>query len=234
MIYGRRHYGELLPLDLCVRLPLDGSTIDSQGLPHHQNHPVILTPIPPLVAPQPSHQGHSKAKGCQPGPMRNNPLTPSPSSTSSQDNEDDSMGHLGRSRSNFNFYGNENQQNVQQLNYQESGRLSVSSAAISEGSDDDLQLGVDLSGRKPVRRRSKKPVPDEKKDEIYWRRRHKNNIAAKRSREARRQKETDLNQRVSLLEMEHDKLRTDLESALQENNELKIRLSKYEDVSMKK
>ncbi len=48
MIYGRRHYGELLPLDLCVRLPLDGSTIDSQGLPHHQNHPVILTPIPPL------------------------------------------------------------------------------------------------------------------------------------------------------------------------------------------
>ena len=61
--------------------------------------------------------------------------------------------------------------------------------------------------QKEAARRSKKPVPDEKKDETYWKRRHKNNMAAKRSREARRMKETDLSKRASVLEMEHDQLK---------------------------
>ena len=56
-------------------------------------------------------------------------------------------------------------------------------------------------------RRSKKPVPDAKKDESYWRRRQKNNMAAKRSREARRQKESELNQKANILELEHDQLK---------------------------
>ena len=64
-----------------------------------------------------------------------------------------------------------------------------------------------LRRQKEAARRSKKPVPDEKKDETYWKRRHKNNMAAKRSREARRMKETDLSKRASVLEMEHDQLK---------------------------
>ena len=100
-----------------------------------------------------------------------------------------------------------------QLNFRENlsmvPRLS-STSPVSEVSDEDNASPMHMDGGragKDSRRRSKKPVPDEKKDETYWRRRHKNNLAAKRSREARRQKETDLTKKATLLEMEHDKLK---------------------------
>ena len=97
-----------------------------------------------------------------------------------------------------------------QLNFREDlamvPRLS-STSPVSEVSDEDASTSIQGSRGKDNRRRSKKPVPDEKKDEIYWRRRHKNNLAAKRSREARRQKETDLTKKATILEMEHEKLK---------------------------
>lgn len=110
---------------------------------------------------------------------------------------------------------------------------------MTDGSDEDNRSNhsseagcfKSKTGAKRSSRRSKKPVPDEKKDETYWRRRQKNNMAAKRSREARRQKESELTKRATILELEHEKLSTDLDLALRENNELKLRLSKYEDVS---
>jgi len=111
-------------------------------------------------------------------------------------------------------------------------RLS-STSPVSEVSDEDNASPMHLDGGragKDSRRRSKKPVPDEKKDETYWRRRHKNNLAAKRSREARRQKETDLTKKATLLEMEHDKLKSELDEALKQNSELRMRLSKYEEI----
>jgi hypothetical protein len=52
-----------------------------------------------------------------------------------------------------------------------------------------------------------KPVPDDKKDEAYWERRRKNNEAAKRSRDLRRQKEDDIAIRASFLEQENLKLK---------------------------
>ena len=45
-------------------------------------------------------------------------------------------------------------------------------------------------------------VPDDLKDEKYWARRRKNNMAAKRSRDARRVKENQIALRAGFLEKE--------------------------------
>jgi hypothetical protein len=71
-------------------------------------------------------------------------------------------------------------------------------------------------------------VPDCEKDEKYWVRRQKNNIAAKRSRDARRIKENQIALRASFLEKENDSLRQELKKALQDNQQLAERLAEYE------
>lgn len=48
-------------------------------------------------------------------------------------------------------------------------------------------------------------VPNELKDEKYWARRRKNNMAAKRSRDARRLKENQIAMRANFLEKEVSK-----------------------------
>ena len=58
-----------------------------------------------------------------------------------------------------------------------------------------------------TKRRSKNPMPENSKDDKYWRRRAKNNEAAKRSREAKRQKEDEVLQKVDVLEGENKLLR---------------------------
>ena len=58
-----------------------------------------------------------------------------------------------------------------------------------------------------TQRRCKNPMPENSKDDKYWRRRAKNNEAAKRSREAKRQKEDDVLQKVDVLEGENTLLR---------------------------
>lgn len=45
-------------------------------------------------------------------------------------------------------------------------------------------------------------VPDDMKDDKYWARRRKNNMAAKRSRDARRVKENQIAMRAAFLEKE--------------------------------
>ena len=50
-------------------------------------------------------------------------------------------------------------------------------------------------------------MPEDSKDEKYWRRRAKNNEAAKRSREAKRQKEDEVLHKVEELESENAMLR---------------------------
>jgi leukemia factor-related protein len=75
---------------------------------------------------------------------------------------------------------------------------------------------------------------NELKDDKYWARRRKNNIAAKRSRDARRQKENQIAMRARYLEKEvllqNTNLHQELEQLKQENLELKARLSKYQDI----
>ena len=71
---------------------------------------------------------------------------------------------------------------------------------------------------------------DSAKDDKYWQRRKKNNVAAKRSRDARRVKENQIAMRASFLESENDKMRKKYEDIKRENAELIKRLSKYEKV----
>nr|CAD7399649.1 unnamed protein product [Timema cristinae] len=73
-------------------------------------------------------------------------------------------------------------------------------------------------------------VPDEMKDEKYWARRRKNNMAAKRSRDARRIKENQIALRAGFLEKENMGLRQEMDRLKKENMLLRDKLSKFSDV----
>ncbi|XP_041987961.1 hepatic leukemia factor-like isoform X2 [Aricia agestis] len=73
-------------------------------------------------------------------------------------------------------------------------------------------------------------VPDDLKDDKYWARRRKNNMAAKRSRDARRMKENQIALRAGYLEKENMGLRQEVELLKKENHILREKLSKYADV----
>lgn len=79
-----------------------------------------------------------------------------------------------------------------------------------------------------IRKRKKTYVNPEKKDMRYWENREKNNVAARRSREARRLKENQVSLRASFLESENVNLRNKLLAAeqKQEENMLQIQLMK--------
>jgi len=71
--------------------------------------------------------------------------------------------------------------------------------------------------RAPSKRRSmKKPVLDEMKDDKYFERRKKNNLAAKRSRDARKMREEDIARRATYLQKENDALKTQMETLREE------------------
>jgi len=73
-------------------------------------------------------------------------------------------------------------------------------------------------------------VPNELKDDKYWARRRKNNMAAKRSRDARRMKENQIAITASYLERENDLLRKQLEDSKRETKLLKAKLARYESM----
>ncbi|XP_010893823.2 TEF transcription factor, PAR bZIP family member a isoform X1 [Esox lucius] len=63
----------------------------------------------------------------------------------------------------------------------------------------------------PMIKKAKKVfVPEDSKDEKYWQRRKKNNVAAKRSRDARRLKENQITVRAAFLERENMALRQEV------------------------
>lgn len=81
----------------------------------------------------------------------------------------------------------------------------------------------------PIIKKSKKVfVPDGLKDDKYWARRHKNNFAAKRSRDARRVKENQIAMRAAFLEKENSCLREEMAKLKKENAQLKSKVDKYE------
>lgn len=63
-------------------------------------------------------------------------------------------------------------------------------------------------------------VPTDLKDDRYWEKREKNNVAARRSREARRLKENQIALRTAYLEKENNQLKAELNQAKAENMEL--------------
>ncbi|KAK3099223.1 hypothetical protein FSP39_001173 [Pinctada imbricata] len=81
----------------------------------------------------------------------------------------------------------------------------------------------------PIIKKSRKVyVPDECKDDKYWCRRKKNNVAAKRSRDARRIKENQIAMRAAFLEKENGALREELKKIKEENSQLRKTIQKYE------
>lgn len=81
----------------------------------------------------------------------------------------------------------------------------------------------------PMIKKSKKVyVPEDNKDDKYWNRRKKNNVAAKRSRDARRIKENQIAMRAAFLEKANDAMKLEMDALKEENTQLKKRLAKYE------
>ncbi|XP_041671527.1 TEF transcription factor, PAR bZIP family member a isoform X2 [Cheilinus undulatus] len=81
----------------------------------------------------------------------------------------------------------------------------------------------------PMIKKAKKVfVPEEQKDEKYWQRRKKNNVAAKRSRDARRLKENQITVRAAFLERENAALRSEVADLRKECGRYKNITGRYE------
>jgi len=111
-------------------------------------------------------------------------------------------------------------------------------ATVPGASFDPKERAFDLEELRPqpiIRKRKKNYVPDEAKDDKYWENRIKNNVAARRSREARRLKENQIALRAAYLEKENRLLKQELEDVeflnsklATERDILKMKLAKYE------
>ena len=86
-----------------------------------------------------------------------------------------------------------------------------------QNQDSDIKNGKCHSEKR--RRRKKTPV--EVKDEKYWERRKKNNLAAKRSRDAKRDKESTKQKRAMLLQIENTQLQLELSWLREQNKNFK-------------
>ncbi|XP_019726561.1 TEF transcription factor, PAR bZIP family member b isoform X1 [Hippocampus comes] len=81
----------------------------------------------------------------------------------------------------------------------------------------------------PMIKKAKKVfVPNEQKDDKYWSRRKKNNLAAKRSRDARRLKENQITVRASFLERENAALRQQVAEMRKDCGRCKNMVARYE------
>ncbi|XP_046435417.1 thyrotroph embryonic factor isoform X18 [Neodiprion pinetum] len=110
----------------------------------------------------------------------------------------------------------------------------VALSMASSGRDFDPRTRAfsdeELKPQPMVKKSRKQFVPDDLKDDKYWARRRKNNMAAKRSRDARRMKQNQIALRAGFLEKENMGLRQELDRLKNENILLRDKLSKYTDV----
>lgn len=86
----------------------------------------------------------------------------------------------------------------------------------------------ELKPQPMIKKAKKVYVPEEQKDDKYWQRRKKNNVAAKRSRDARRLKENQITVRAAFLERENAALRTEVAELRKECGRFKNVVGKYE------
>ncbi|XP_062331239.1 TEF transcription factor, PAR bZIP family member a isoform X1 [Osmerus eperlanus] len=87
----------------------------------------------------------------------------------------------------------------------------------------------DLKPQPMIKKAKKVFVPEERKDDKYWQRRNKNNVAAKRSRDARRLKENQITVRAAFLERENTALRQEVAELRKDFGRCKNVLSRYEE-----
>ncbi|CAL8302449.1 unnamed protein product [Lota lota] len=86
----------------------------------------------------------------------------------------------------------------------------------------------DLKPQPMIKKAKKVLVPEERKDEKYWNRRNKNNVAAKRSRDARRLKENQITVRAAFLERENTVLRSEVAELRKECGRFKNVVTRYQ------
>lgn len=86
----------------------------------------------------------------------------------------------------------------------------------------------ELKPQPMIKKARKVYTPEDLKDDRYWARRRKNNMAAKRSRDARRLKENQIAVRAAFLEKENSALRQEVSSLRQELGRSKSLLSRYQ------
>ncbi|XP_026171253.1 HLF transcription factor, PAR bZIP family member b isoform X2 [Mastacembelus armatus] len=86
----------------------------------------------------------------------------------------------------------------------------------------------ELKPQPMIKKARKVFIPDDLKDDKYWARRRKNNLAAKRSRDARRLKENQIAIRAGFLEKENSALRHEVAELRKELGRTKNILAKYE------
>ncbi|XP_028842954.1 HLF transcription factor, PAR bZIP family member a [Denticeps clupeoides] len=86
----------------------------------------------------------------------------------------------------------------------------------------------ELKPQPMIKKARKVFIPEDMKDDRYWARRRKNNVAAKRSRDARRLKENQIAIRAGFLEKENAALRLEVADLRKELGRCKNVLAKYE------
>ncbi|XP_048037435.1 TEF transcription factor, PAR bZIP family member b isoform X1 [Megalobrama amblycephala] len=86
----------------------------------------------------------------------------------------------------------------------------------------------ELKPQPMIKKAKKVYVPEDAKDDKYWSRRKKNNVAAKRSRDARRLKENQIAVRASFLERENAALRQEVAELRKDFGRCKKIMSLYE------
>lgn len=86
----------------------------------------------------------------------------------------------------------------------------------------------ELKPQPMIKKARKVYTPEDLKDDRYWARRRKNNMAAKRSRDARRLKENQIAVRAAFLEKENSALRQEVSGLRQELGRTKSLLSRYQ------
>merc|ERR1712126_113926 len=90
---------------------------------------------------------------------------------------------------------------------------------------DPKERTFDLDELRPqpiIKKRQKNFVPEQSKDDKYWDKREKNNVAARRSREARRLKENQIALRAAFLEQQNKALIATVREAKEKHDKLLI------------
>lgn len=90
---------------------------------------------------------------------------------------------------------------------------------------DPRKRSFDIEELRPqpiVRKRKRTIVPEHEKDEQYWDKRLKNNLATKRAREAKRLKENQIALRAAFLEKENKRMKEEIENMMLEHTKVVI------------
>lgn len=116
--------------------------------------------------------------------------------------------------------------------------LSNSSMVSSSSGSSTLDSSNGMNGNSLVgtptskRSRSSKTCADQQKDGKYFERRKRNNVAAKKSRDARKQREDEIAIRASFLEKENSILKAQLQTLKDEAQQLRILLAQKKSSSL--